>query len=314
VPVALAATDGVFDEPFEELAGALDTSALAEGVHTVWVEARDAAGNWGPLSAARLAIVDPADDPVIAGTVTGAGSGSGLAARVTVGPFAAATDPSTGAWSLRVPAGTWDVVARADLHAPRTAAAVVAAPGATIVRDFALPEPVFADDAEGANPGWTAQSPWAVRTDVAHRGSRSWSDSAANYADGSNVALTSPVVDLTEATGVELVFHHLHQLEGSFDFAHVEVSTNGGTTWTPVERFSGAVAWDWRPVAIPLPALAGAAAARFRFRLTSDVGVVRDGWHLDDVALTAIVEIPDTMPFLDGFESGDTAAWSVTLP
>lgn len=313
-PVALAAADGAFDEPFEELTGALDTGALAEGVHTVWVEARDAAGNWGPLAAALVAIVDPADDPVIEGTVTGAGSGSGLAARVSVGPFATTTEPSTGAWSLRVPAGTWDVVARADLHAPRTAPAVVAAPGATLVRDFALPEPVFADDAEGANPGWTAQSPWAVRPDVAHRGTRSWSDSAANYADGTNVALTSPVLDLSEATGVELVFHHLHQLEGSFDFAHVEVSVNGGSTWAPVERFSGAVAWDWRPVAIPLPALDGAAAARFRFRLTSDVGVVRDGWHLDDVALTAVVEAPDTMPFLDGFESGDTSAWSSAVP
>lgn len=313
-PMPLAAADGAFDEPFEELTGSLDTGVLADGVHPVWVAARDAAGNWGPLSAALLAVVDPADDPLIEGTVTGAGSGAPLAARVSVGPFATVADPSTGAYALRVPAGTWDVVARAELHAPRTAAAVVAAPGATIVRDFALPEPVFADDAEGGNPGWTAQSPWAVRSDVAHRGARSWSDSVADYGNLANVTLTSPVVDLSDATTVELVFHHLHQLEGGYDYGYVEVSTNGGGSWTPVERFSGAVAWDWQPVAIPLPALAGAAAARFRFRLTSDEGKVRDGWHLDDVALTAIVAAPDTMPFVDGFESGDTAAWSVTAP
>jgi hypothetical protein len=53
---------------------------------------------------------------------------------------------------------------------------------------------------------------------------------------------------------------------------------------------------------------------QFRFRLGSDSSVSRtDGWNLDDVVVQSC-QLTDTMPFLDGFESGDTSAWSVTQP
>lgn len=57
-PVALASTDGRFDEGTEELTGSIDTSGLSEGKHTVFVRARDAAGNWGAVSAAFLEVGD----------------------------------------------------------------------------------------------------------------------------------------------------------------------------------------------------------------------------------------------------------------
>ena len=313
--IALAAADGAFDEPVEALAGTLDSSALAAGLHLVYVRARDAAGDWGAVSAALLAVVDPADDPVVQGSVVASGSAAPLAATVSIGPFATRTDPLTGAYALRVPAGTWDVVARAELHASRVVEEVVAAPGATIPLDFALPVPLFADDGEGGDAGWTAQPPWALRTDDAFSGSHSWSDSAASYADNVNVAITSPIVDLTEATEAILVYRQLYLIEGSYDFGWVEVSTNGGASWTLAARVSGAVSWDWEWVELPLPALAGAAQARIRFRLTSDGGVVRDGWHLDDIALTGLLPtVEPPMPFLDGFETGDASRWSSTVP
>jgi hypothetical protein len=52
----------------------------------------------------------------------------------------------------------------------------------------------------------------------------------------------------------------------------------------------------------------------FRFRLGTDSSVSTEGWYLDDVKVQGCVPDSDTMPFLDGFESGDTSAWSFTTP
>lgn len=53
-PIALEPADGTFSSSTENVRGALATSALAAGRHLVYVGARDAAGNWGAVSAAFL--------------------------------------------------------------------------------------------------------------------------------------------------------------------------------------------------------------------------------------------------------------------
>jgi len=52
-PVAypMSAADGNFDASIEDLTASIDTSVLSQGRHTVFVRGRDAAGNWGPVSA-----------------------------------------------------------------------------------------------------------------------------------------------------------------------------------------------------------------------------------------------------------------------
>jgi hypothetical protein len=64
-------------------------------------------------------------------------------------------------------------------------------------------------------------------------------------------------------------------------------------------------------VELDLPMLDGAAQARIRFRLTADGGLQRDGWHVDDIEISAG---PATLLFADGFESADTSAWTTTVP
>ena len=59
LPVALSATDGSFDSGVEAAAGSLNTSGLAVGRHTVYVRGRDAAGNWGAVSAVFLNLTAP---------------------------------------------------------------------------------------------------------------------------------------------------------------------------------------------------------------------------------------------------------------
>ncbi|PND39308.1 peptidase M14 [Paucibacter aquatile] len=57
-PRPMQAVDGAFDSKQEAVRATVDTSAWAPGPHLVYVRGRDAAGNWGALSAAFIRI-DP---------------------------------------------------------------------------------------------------------------------------------------------------------------------------------------------------------------------------------------------------------------
>ena len=53
---------------------------------------------------------------------------------------------------------------------------------------------------------------------------------------------------------------------------------------------------------------------QFRFRATSDgsQGRAPDGWYLDDITVQGCVTA--TLLFAGDFETGNTAAWSATVP
>lgn len=313
-PVALAAADGAFDETVEGLAGNLATGALAPGRHDLFLRAQDAGGDWGAVTGAFLWVIDPATAPVVTGNVRTAGTGAPLAAAVSIGGFATATDPATGDFSLQVPPGTYDLAAAAPGHQGASAAGVAAPALATVTKNFLL-EPFtifFADNGEGAPAGWTAQSPWTLSTEAAASPTHAWSDSPGGiYANNVDSALTSPVVDLTGKSGVELVFRHIYALEAGWDYGHVEISTNGGSSWSEVVAYDGISTASWELVTLPLPALDNAAQARFRFRITTDVNTQLDGWHVDDIELRALLPHP---LFADAFESGGTTHWSERAP
>jgi len=315
VALALAPQDGAWSSATEAAFANLDTTALATGRHILYVRGQDAGGAWGPVSATFLHVLDPATAPFVQGVVREAGTLAPLAATVSVGPFSTSTIPSTGAYSIQVPPGTYDLRATSSGHAPRGLAGVVAAPLSTVTEDFALPaiSPVLVDDGEGTNPGWTAQSPWALTTETAASPTHSWSDSpGGSYGNNLSTALTSPVLDLTGSTETLLTFAHRCQTEAGWDFCHVEASPDGGTNWSEVGVYDGNQA-GWEQVSIPVPQLDGAATARIRFRLTTDINTVADGWHVDDIALTAVIA-PPTVLFADGFEGGGFAAWSSSVP
>ncbi len=315
MPLLLAATDGAFDETVEQVAGTLDTSALGFGRHTVYLEGEDASGAKGAISAAHFWIIDPASAPTLDGLVLEAGNGTPLAATVSAGSFSTATDPATGAYSLRLPAGTYTLTATSPGHAAQSVANVVAIDDQTTTTDFALPYLLtrFADDGEHGNLGWTAQSPWALSTEAAASPTHAWSDSpGGNYGNGVNTSLTSPTWDLTGLENVTLSWRQIYDLETGWDYGRVEVSTNGGSSWSEVRSVNGeGHDTAWESVTLAVPALDGAAQARLRFRLTSDGSQVFDGWHVDDILLSA------TSPYLvfaDGFDLSGTDRWSGVQP
>jgi carboxypeptidase T len=317
VAIAMQPEDGSFNTPQEWATVDVDTTGLATGRHTLFAIGRDASGAWGTTSAAFFWVLDPTTAPRIAGDVRSADIGLPLAATVTAGAFSTATDPGDGSYELMLPPGTYNVTAVANGYAPFTAEDIPAVTGATTPLDFYLApyEQVFFDDVEAGNIGWTPQSPWAITTEASSSPIHSWTDSpGTNYADYRNVSLTSPVLDLTGMTGATLEFDHIYDLESGYDFGYVEVSADGGTSWEAVASYTGLNHTSWETATIAMPQLDGIATARIRFRLETDSSVTADGWHVDDILVRAGGGGSTYQPFSDGFESGDTSAWSVTVP
>ena len=119
--------------------------------------------------------------------------------------------------------------------------------------------------------------------------------------------LVSPTIDLVGYSVPQLSFDSWCDTESGWDFGNVEYSLDGGSTWsTPAWRCNGDA--SLRHVVLDLPALAGIAQAKIRFRFTSDTSVVRDGWYVDNIALDAggptcrATQGVGNAVFADGFE------------
>ena len=289
VTYPMVASDGNFNSSIENIEATIDTTGLSSGRHTIFVESKDANGNWGVTSATFLYIIEPGVSPVIDGYVLDASTNLPVSASVTAGLFSTITDPSTGYYSMTVISGTYDMIATADNFAPAYAEDVVAQDYQTVQQDFLLYPicTIFSDDVESGNQGWMpggTPNTWAITTEDSHSPDHSWTDSpGGNYPNNANNYLTSPSFDFTDYTGVTLNFWHTYNTESGYDYASVEYNTGNG--WNVVTPYDGFQSWELAEVSIP--ALDGAENAQIRFHLTSDYSLNYNGWHIDDIALTA---------------------------
>jgi hypothetical protein len=147
---------------------------------------------------------------------------------------------------------------------------------------------VFRDDAESGAGSWQASGGWAITTSDAYSGSRSWTDSpSGDYISGADARLLSPAISLSGVARPVLRFWHRFDLERTFDFGRVFVTSDNGATFTQVAQFTGTQ--SWRETSIDLDAWAGQSSIRLLFQLVSDELFVRDGWYLDDITVTNTV-------------------------
>jgi hypothetical protein len=209
--------------------------------------------------------------------------------------------------------------------------------------DFGFtPAVQFSDDFETGAPNWThsaATGPdtWTLNGGISGTHSGSFVYHVDDIDDPSDQRLVSPEVILpNEGFPITLQFWNYQHLEsklsGCWDGTIVEISVDGGTNWThlpttlmltdpydgPVTGLGEIDGWcgdpqDWIKAVVDLEAYAGA-TVRFRFRIGTDSSVYRPGWDIDDVAVRSCVEVAPSLPFVDGFESGDTTAWSTSNP
>lgn len=196
------------------------------------------------------------------------------------------------------------------------------------------PTAVFNTDFEGDNSAWTSSgtgNTWAESGAKTHSGSKAFR--AQDVAAISDQRLVTPSVSLpTGQLPLSLLFWNHQTLEDQsasacFDGAILEITTDGGATWTQVPNanlqvgqykglisssfsnpLAGLSAWcgdpqDWTRYVVSLDAYAGQTVA-FRFRVGTDNGVGRvpDGLYIDDVTVQACGTPPDII-FQDGFET-----------
>ena len=288
---ALAASDGAFDASVEGISGGIATTGLAVGRHFAYLQARDASGSDGPVSALFVQVIDPATNGTLAGVVR-TPMGTPIAAAVRADAYAGRSD-AAGAYLHRLPPASYTLDVSAPHYERTSVSGLAVLAGATTARDVTLYAlcPRATQDAQSGLAGWTTQvvtgtNTWAVAAPTGAFTTSHWTESVSgNYGNNIDTSLVSPALDLTGWDQARLGFDVACATEATFDFGRVEVRAGPSAAWTQVWQCTGAL--PRTHVELDLPQLAGAAQAQVRFRVTSDTGVTGDGVRIDDVLLEA---------------------------
>jgi hypothetical protein len=170
-------------------------------------------------------------------------------------------------------------------------------------------------------------SPWSVLPGAGVDG--------AGYATGpygSNTCAALATDDLIFDASPQLSFQSKFDIEDGWDKGELQISTDGGATWSRVTMtypggssytndscglgtgtyFTGTQT-SYAAFNADLSAWS-AQSVRLRWLFSSDGYIERDGWWIDDIAITDVA-VPGSclgagVVFIDDFESGDTSAWS----
>lgn len=114
-------------------------------------------------------------------------------------------------------------------------------------------------------------------------------------------------ISLLDTSAPLLSFYIWPKIELNYDYVHVDISINGGSTWIEdIWTHTGEEAAWLAKVEIALSAYK-AASVKIRFRFTSDGSVTYEGAYIDDVK----IKDGATTIFSDDFESG-SSKWNFT--
>ena len=158
------------------------------------------------------------------------------------------------------------------------------------------PVTLLSEGAESGASGWTftknTGSGWSIETSDAHSGTKRFKTNVgfATYLNGADWSVVSPVFSLSGRSSATLKYWTKYKTESGYDFLKVEVSTNGGTSWTQLSSVSGTSSGysAWAPqVTVNLTPYVGNANCKIRFRFTSDTSQQDWGVAVDDILITA---------------------------
>jgi subtilisin family serine protease len=139
----------------------------------------------------------------------------------------------------------------------------------------------FKDDFDTDNGNWTSAGGWG-KVDVDGRGKVYTDSPNGAYPDNANTTLTSSAIDLGAVKNPRLLFSEKHDTEARYDFAHVEVSADGGKHWDEVAKYDGTS--DWTDRNVDLKSYEGK-SINVRFRMTSDGSIDKDGFYVDNLKI-----------------------------
>ncbi len=257
--------------------------------------------------------LEPAQTATVSGTVTdGSGAGFPLYAQVSVAgqSLATFTDPLDGGYALEVPVGEevrleavvqypgyqvveQDVLVEADTVvdlSPTVLPDSCTAPGYTASDSVVLAESF---DAGVLPDGWEIEDNldngqvWAVDEDGGGTGNLTGGEGAFAYVnsdaygpDGEqDTSLVSPVMDLSGLENPSVSFAQAYIPLG--DIADLDVSTDGGESWTTVSTWT--TPQEGAEVRVPLPMAQGEADVRLRWHYHEAVWAFF--WQVDDIVV-----------------------------
>jgi hypothetical protein len=175
---------------------------------------------------------------------------------------------------------------------------------------------VFSDNFEGGSTNWTLQGTWNLTTTKSYSATNSLTtaNGSGTYLANQNISATLVSgIDLSSYEGAEIDFYAQYDLEQSFDFVYLEVSTDGGTNWNQVASFNGTLS-TWTQYKIDIGAFAGNSNVLIRFRLKSDQNVEFAGIYVDDFQViglptdtSAPLVIAQSPQFFQGTQNAFTA-------
>jgi hypothetical protein len=177
------------------------------------------------------------------------------------------------------------------------------------------------------------EAPWSVNATGGNSGPKVYQTGA--YAANLCVAATTPSLHL--GANAQLSFYSSYDIEDNWDKGEVQISADGGGSWTRLEVgypgtatntsdacnlgsgdfFSGTDA-SFGQYTASLATWANQ-DVMIRWEFSSDAAENGNGWWVDDISITN-VEVPGTCEtmteniFDDDFESGGTSAWSNSNP
>jgi hypothetical protein len=246
----------------------------------------------------------------VTGLVTdGSGQGWPLYAKVSVPgtPASTYTNPKTGAYSLTLPVNaSYGLTVDAAYPGYQEATKNITVGTSSVTQNVSVPvdattcaAPGYQFNRNGSTEtfdGTTAPAGWTVANSAASTGGWDFANShglgnltggsggfAEAYSDTSGASLdtelVSPVEDFSNDATPYVQFNS--DLFGWFnDVEDVDVSTDGGQTWSNVWESTGYPGTGVTDTAIPLPMAAGKSDVQVRFHYVSDDGFY---WELDNV-------------------------------
>jgi bacillopeptidase F len=168
--------------------------------------------------------------------------------------------------------------------------------------DFEANNGGFTVDPASANSSWTWGVPTLVGPSAAHSGTKLWATNlSGNYNDNENSSIDSPVIDLSGyEDGIVIVdWWQWINTEAGFDNVYVDASYDAGSNWTNIYSFSGD-ATTWTEQSVTLPSTFATDSLQIRFRMVSDSSNNFEGFYVDDVGISAEVQVNPVLwlPFI----------------
>lgn len=175
----------------------------------------------------------------------------------------------------------------------------------------------------GANSSWELGEPETAFIDTAHSGVNAWvTNLDGNYAGSENSWVESPCLDFSSYTDDPILsFAGIFRTESSYDEGWVDISIDGGTTWSKLGTSGEGENWynnannntwtgssglanQWLIAEHLLTGTGGQSNVKIRFMFKSDFSVSYDGFGVDDISIFEQAQLDFNMISVDAPTSG----------